>query len=488
MDRNREEAPLPMGYHGHGAFSPVMGGSHQSLPSPYNATSVNSPLTSAQGTYAPIQSPPPSSLHYGPGLPGFSHQQQRLMQHSVFGAPTPPPSLPPNYYSLDPCFAHRGPGTNYHRYQEPQQLQQNVRNLVQDVIFPKDSSFREGAALGRSSHKESKVEQAPVIEKDTNVVTPSTGDVAKDTSFAVSQSRKLATNTNVGDGHTKPSHSTQVSRAQNETKVNNASQKSILGDENIKSNEPIGSQIDENKSNRAKLQEQIDSKKPNQEKEIGDNEEDGDSQLDKLKRQMDEISNNSKFKEDLEESEAKSEVENDIKEESLPPTRKKIKNRGNSNPGIQECIECGEEFAKIQALMAHSVQMHGGIKCPHCEKRFSGRQSYNQHIKVVHSKERFPCNLCEKDFGNKASLDTHMNQHMGIQPHKCDTCDASFPGSNNLYRHKRLYCKGKNEATCPICGKGLPKKALDPHIKSHSMEKAQSFTNEEKVEAVALAK
>ena len=81
-----------------------------------------------------------------------------------------------------------------------------------------------------------------------------------------------------------------------------------------------------------------------------------------------------------------------------------------------------------------------------------------------------------------------MNQHMGIQPHKCDTCDASFPGSNNLYRHKRLYCKGKNEATCPICGKGLPKKALDPHIKSHSMEKAQSFTNEEKVEAVALAK
>ena len=185
----------------------------------------------------------------------------------------------------------------------------------------------------------------------------------------------------------------------------------------------------------------------------------------------------------------KRESENDVKHESPPPTtRRKVKNRGNTNPGIQECIECGEEFAKIQALMAHSVQMHGGIKCPHCEKRFSGRQSYNQHIKVVHSKERFPCNLCEKDFGNKASLDTHMNQHMGIQPYQCDTCDATFPGSNNLYRHKRLYCKGKNEATCPICRKGLPKKALDPHIKSHSMEKAQSFTNEEKVEAVALAK
>ena len=76
---------------------------------------------------------------------------------------------------------------------------------------------------------------------------------------------------------------------------------------------------------------------------------------------MEELSNNSKLEEDLLEGEAKSEVESDIKEESSPPsTRKKAKNRGNSNPGIQECIECGEEFAKIQALMAHSVQTHGG--------------------------------------------------------------------------------------------------------------------------------
>ena len=154
-----------------------------------------------------------------------------------------------------------------------------------------------------------------------------------------------------------------------------------------------------------------------------------------------------------------------------------------------DCLDCGESFKKTQMLVAHSVQHHGGIKCPHCEKRFSVRNGYNQHIKVVHLKERFPCNVCGKDFGCKTGLTTHMNMHMGLKPYQCEMCDKTFPGMDNLYRHKRLHCKGQVEATCPVCGKTLPRKEyLEKHMKIHSVGKTKTFSNEEKVEAVALAK
>ena len=154
-----------------------------------------------------------------------------------------------------------------------------------------------------------------------------------------------------------------------------------------------------------------------------------------------------------------------------------------------DCLDCGESFNKTQMLVAHSVQHHGGIKCPHCEKRFSVRNGYNQHIKVVHLKERFPCNVCGKDFGCKTGLTTHMNMHMGLKPYQWEMCDKTFPGMDNLYRHKRLHCKGQIEATCPVCGKTLPRKEyLEKHMKMHSVGKTKTFSNEEKVEAVALAK
>ena len=128
----------------------------------------------------------------------------------------------------------------------------------------------------------------------------------------------------------------------------------VDNNENIKSIDLCGSQNNDNQSKNVKLKDENTSKEQDQAKEIDINQEDGDSQLDKLKKQMEEMSSNSKVDEDLEESETKREIENDVKHESSPPTtRKKVKNRGNTNPGIQECIECGEEFAREMYLYRH---------------------------------------------------------------------------------------------------------------------------------------
>ena len=120
-----------------------------------------------------------------------------------------------------------------------------------------------------------------------------------------------------------------------------------------------------------------------------------------------------------------------------------------------DCLDCGESFNKTQMLVAHSVQHHGGIKCPHCEKRFSVRNGYNQHIKVVHLKERFPCNVCGKDFGCETGLTTHMNMHMGLKPYQCEMCDKTFPGTTCTDTRDYI-AKGKLKQPVLFVGKHFP--------------------------------
>jgi hypothetical protein len=133
-------------------------------------------------------------------------------------------------------------------------------------------------------------------------------------------------------------------------------------------------------------------------------------------------------------------------------------NKKHTRDGGYDCPDCGEMFTRAKDVMDHGVQEHGGLRCSDCDKRFRLRANYNQHIKVVHRKERYPCKVCGKDFASKQGLTTHMNMHMGLRPFQCDQCESAFAGLDLLCKHKRLHCKGGvMEATCPICGKGLPK-------------------------------
>jgi KRAB domain-containing zinc finger protein len=127
--------------------------------------------------------------------------------------------------------------------------------------------------------------------------------------------------------------------------------------------------------------------------------------------------------------------------------------------------------------------------CTDCDKSFRHRTSRNEHIKVVHGNKKYPCNVCGKEFRSSGFLTGHMNMHMGLKPFQCDKCDSAFASMDCLCKHKRFRCKGAEmEATCPICGKELPKKnALEMHMKNHTKAKGQNFSPADKNEAVALA-
>jgi uncharacterized C2H2 Zn-finger protein len=203
---------------------------------------------------------------------------------------------------------------------------------------------------------------------------------------------------------------------------------------------------------------------------------DGSNDLEEASNQNEEPENNGEY------------VKTDMKSEAS--VRKPLgRNRKHKQQGY-DCPDCGEMFTKAKDVMDHGVQEHGGLRCPDCDKRFRLRAGYNQHIKVVHKKERYPCKVCGKDFYSKQALTTHMNMHMGLKPFQCDQCEAAFAGLDSLCKHKRRACKGGvMEATCHICGKEFPRKeTLVDHMKQHTQEKAQNFSMAEKIEAVALVR
>ena len=119
-------------------------------------------------------------------------------------------------------------------------------------------------------------------------------------------------------------------------------------------------------------------------------------------------------------------------------------------------------------VFLHSV-LKGGTKCP-----------LVREISLQCLRKR----LWLQDRADDSSEHAH-----GSGVTQCEMCAKAFPGMDDLYRHTRLPCKGQVEATYPVCGQTFPRKEyLEKHMKIHSVGKTKTFSNEEKVEAVALAK
>ena len=73
-------------------------------------------------------------------------------------------------------------------------------------------------------------------------------------------------------------------------------------------------------------------------------------------------------------------------------------------------------------------------QCNHCDKAFTTQSSFKQHL-VVHTKEKkFECLECGKTFGTQAILYNHKGVH---NPIKCEHCDKPFSQKANYKNHLR---------------------------------------------------
>ena len=114
------------------------------------------------------------------------------------------------------------------------------------------------------------------------------------------------------------------------------------------------------------------------------------------------------------------------------------------------CSSGGVERADLRQLFESSsdFSIHGTVapcsptrpfRCDEeCEKSFTQRSHLNQHIRVVHKRQRpFHCSKCDWAFGKRSDLKTHESAvHKKERPHVCELCSRAFAKRSNLFRHQ----------------------------------------------------
>ena len=111
-----------------------------------------------------------------------------------------------------------------------------------------------------------------------------------------------------------------------------------------------------------------------------------------------------------------------------------------------KCKECKVDpsptFPTKRHLMIHQSKTHGKqLKCHHCPKSFSTDANLGEHIKNVHSSQKFFCEQCGKTFSAKSYLKAHQKKH----------------------NEERSFKK------CTICDKVVTSRHFSQHLKSHDI-------------------
>ncbi|XP_071485522.1 uncharacterized protein [Diadema antillarum] len=194
--------------------------------------------------------------------------------------------------------------------------------------------------------------------------------------------------------------------------------------------------------------------------------------------------------------------------------------------GNISCIECGEAFENVDALLRHvevheknlrqrqNQQMGGVHECPVCHQGFINERLMLEHVKRhnsrggmvsvtgdlesigrgiqavgprpdynVHSfarsrmgvsgqpvsnKTAHLCLVCGDVFRELSSLDKHTRTHnsnVQILDHKCGLCGKVFSKLDNLHVHMRLHNQDRPYA-CSLCGKRFTQSS---HLRQHEL-------------------
>ena len=109
------------------------------------------------------------------------------------------------------------------------------------------------------------------------------------------------------------------------------------------------------------------------------------------------------------------------------------------------CCICLKTFKDKYTLSGH-MQIHEDENpnyCNECQKGFSTRFNYENHIQTTHSQteQESMCNICEEKFSSKSNLKRHVEtKHANKEQEtkfECQQCGKTFERCDNLIRHER---------------------------------------------------
>lgn len=130
-------------------------------------------------------------------------------------------------------------------------------------------------------------------------------------------------------------------------------------------------------------------------------------------------------------------------------------------PYVCEYPECKVSFVQKTHLVNHvrSVHTMERYACSECDTSFVQKSHLDRHVRSVHMKERpYVCTHleCGKSFFDRHDLDKHTRTHNGDRPFACDHpgCNASFATKGNLDAHVRTHT-GQRPYKCNLCDKAF---------------------------------